>query len=291
VELETLLARLRDLERKHARKKEAVRSDLAKIEAAPRFLYETELLKSARPKRFDAFVEVMDYGADPPQPIRIALEPGKSLQEQVEKRFKLGRRLLAAEGKAIERLTAIDAEEQRLIGAKRQLDTIVERGAAEAAIAAFLAVHGELFARAPARAKGAVERAELPYREYWSASGRAIWVGKSGRKNDLLTFKHASPHAQWLHASGYAGTHVVVQKKRGEALDPQTLDDAARLAAHFSKAPEGVAVEVSVTEVKFVRKFRGANTGQVRIERETHRLVDNDPARVKAILARRPGSA
>lgn len=265
-------ARLATLVKKNARRKAAVLADMARIEAAPRLVYETELLKAAKTKPFDAFAEVIDYGVDPPARLKIALEPGVPLQQQVEKRFKLARRLQAAEGKALERLQQIESEERAL--------------AAVVTDAQLVAFFSDEKGEAPRR-KGETPKPELPYREYVSASGRAIWVGKSGKKNDLMTFKHASPHAQWLHASGYAGTHVVVPKKKGEGLDPATLEDASRLAAHFSKAPEGVAVEVSVTEVKFVRKFRGANTGQVRIERETHRLVDNDPALVKVILARR----
>jgi predicted ribosome quality control (RQC) complex YloA/Tae2 family protein len=283
--IERVRERLNALKKRYERKRVAVGRDLERIEQAPRLMYETELLKTVRTKPYDTFAEVMDYALDPPQRIRIALEAGKTLTQQIEKRFKLARRLQAAEGKALERLQQVEEEGQKLVGIERELSTVAERG--ERALELFLAAHSDLFAPKPPPRKHEEPVNELPYRAYTSSSGREIWVGKSGAKNDQLTFKHASPHAQWLHASGYAGTHVVVPKKRAEVLDPATLADAALLAAHFSKAPDHIAVEVSVTEVKFVRKFRGANTGQVRIERETHRLVQNDPEAVKAILHRK----
>ena len=289
VTVDEVRAKIAVLERKHERRRAAVAKDLLRIEEAPRLLYETELLKSARARPFDTFAEVVDYATDPPATIRIALEPGRPLQEQVQRRFRLARRLQAAEAKALERLEMIEAEGKKLAGVAREIETIAERGGSDAAIAAFMAAHADLFGASgqTPRKKGEPLPSELPYREYVSASGRAIWVGKSSKKNDVMTFKHASPHAQWLHVSGYAGTHVIVPKKRDEALDAATLSDAALLAAHFSKAPDG-AVEVSVTEVKFVRKVRGANAGQVKIERERHVIVNKDPAAAKVIEQRRP---
>ncbi len=274
---ELLALALRKAERRHA----AVLGDLARISAAPRLLYETELLKSAKIRPYDKEAVVIDYASDPPSELRITLEPGKTLKQQVEKRFKLARRLMQAEDAALARLAQVDGELARLRALCERADTLTPEELAPFAAPARAS-------RAPGAGKGARETpAERPYTRYFSASGRPIWVGRNGRHNDLMTFKHAGPHDQWLHASGYAGAHVVVPKRRDEALDPETLTDACLLAAHFSKAPAHADVEVTVAEVKFVRKFRGAKSGQVLVTRERHHRVQNEPEAAKVVLARR----
>jgi predicted ribosome quality control (RQC) complex YloA/Tae2 family protein len=249
----------------------AAHRDADRVSRAPELLYEAELLKSARAPRYAEAVEVMDYAQDPPQKRRITLTPGTPLPEQIARRFREARRLARAEEKVLQRIHEV--EQQIAL-----LRVAIANGALTPQVEALLP--------APQKPKQESPEPELPYRIYEASTARAIWVGKGASKNDALTFKHASPHAQWLHATGFAGAHVVVPKRRGEILDAATLDDAARLAAHFSKAPPGF-VEVAITEVKFVRKPRGAKPGAVILSRESQRRIDNDPEKIKMLTHRR----
>lgn len=245
----------------------AAHRDLERVSQAPLIALEAELMKRAKAPRYATEVEVVDYAQDPPQPRKIPLLPGIPYQEQIAKRFRDAKRLARAEDKVLQRIADVEAQLALL----------------EHAIATqVITPQVEALLPLPPRPKYEEPAPELPYRIYTSSSGRAIWVGKGAAKNDLMTFKHASPHAQWMHATGFAGAHVVVPKRRDELLDAATLDDAARLAAFFSKAPQGF-VEVAVTEVKFVRKPKRAKAGAVMLSRESQRCVDNDPERIKTL--------
>lgn len=101
------------------------------------------------------------------------------------------------------------------------------------------------------------------YRTY-QFEGYQILVGKGARDNDTLTFKVASPQDFWLHAAGYAGSHVVVRNPDRGEVPRSVLSHAAGLAAHFSKAREaGGKVEVHYCRVHEVSKPKGFPAGKV----------------------------
>ncbi|MGH2534254.1 MAG: Rqc2 family fibronectin-binding protein [Thermomicrobiales bacterium] len=99
--------------------------------------------------------------------------------------------------------------------------------------------------------------------------GNAIYIGRSGAQNDLVTFDLAGPNDTWLHARGVPGSHVVVRwnDPSGEE-DEETLGLAASLAAYYSAARESGRVEVDVTRRRYVRKIKGAGPGMVTYRNE-----------------------
>ena len=103
----------------------------------------------------------------------------------------------------------------------------------------------------------------LPYKVFrWKDN--IIWVGKSARDNDALTFKFAGKEDFWLHVQGYAGSHVVLRNpKRLENAPPEALEYAARLAVTHSAAKHARYVPVLYTKVKHVRKPRKSLPGTV----------------------------
>lgn len=105
--------------------------------------------------------------------------------------------------------------------------------------------------------------------------GFEILVGRSARDNDELTFRVAEPRDFWLHAAGYAGSHVVVRNPDGLAELPRhVLERAAALAAWRSKARNARGkVPVHVCRAADVSKPRGFKPGEVRLRRwETVRV-------------------
>ena len=106
--------------------------------------------------------------------------------------------------------------------------------------------------------------------------GYEILVGRSARANDRLTLREARPRDLWLHAAGYAGSHVLVRAIGGPTGDvPRHVQErAAELAAWHSKARDaGGKVAVHVCRASDVSKPRGAPPGQVRLRRyETLRV-------------------
>jgi hypothetical protein len=114
----------------------------------------------------------------------------------------------------------------------------------------------------------------LPIRSFRSKDGMEILMGRTGKDNDLLTFKIAAPQDFWLHAEGHAGAHVVVRNpERLTRLPAATLDQAARLAAFHSKARGSARVEVMFTRRRHVRKGRNLPAGMVRVQRHETVLV------------------
>ena len=98
---------------------------------------------------------------------------------------------------------------------------------------------------------------------YRSSDGFEILVGRSATANERLTHKLAKPHDFWLHAEG-PGSHVVIRNPRRQgAPSPDSLREAAALAAYFSSSRAATKVNVRWTQVRHLRKPRGGAKGQV----------------------------
>jgi predicted ribosome quality control (RQC) complex YloA/Tae2 family protein len=95
-------------------------------------------------------------------------------------------------------------------------------------------------------------------------------VGRTARENERLTQRIARSRDLWLHAAGYAGSHVVVRAADGPTgeVPGHVVERAAELAVWYSKAREaGGKVAVHVCRRADVSKPRGAPAGQVRLKR------------------------
>lgn len=97
---------------------------------------------------------------------------------------------------------------------------------------------------------------------YISSDGFHIYVGKNNYQNDELTFKTAVGGDWWFHAKKIPGSHVLVQTGGSEIPD-RTYEEAARLAAFYSKGRDTDKVEIDYTEKKNVKKPNGSKPGFV----------------------------
>ena len=95
-----------------------------------------------------------------------------------------------------------------------------------------------------------------------SSDGFDMYVGKNNYQNDELTFHLATGNDWWFHAKASAGSHVIV-KTEGKELPDQTFEEAARLAAHFSKASSQDKAEVDYIQKKHIKKPNGSKPGFV----------------------------
>ena len=117
---------------------------------------------------------------------------------------------------------------------------------------------------------------------YVSKDGFHIYIGKNNYQNDELTFKFANGGDWWFHAKGVPGSHVIV-KSEGTALPDGTFEDAARLAAYYSKAREQEKVEIDYTEKKNVKKPNGSKPGFVVYYTNYSMMIDSDISHLKRI--------
>jgi predicted ribosome quality control (RQC) complex YloA/Tae2 family protein len=116
------------------------------------------------------------------------------------------------------------------------------------------------------------QEAEFPFRRF-EADGYEIWVGKSARNNDLLTQRYAFKEDLWLHARDVSGSHVIVKYRSGRNFPAHVIEQAAQIAAWYSKRKHDTLCPVIYTPKKFVRKPKGAAEGQVIVDKETVIMV------------------
>lgn len=109
----------------------------------------------------------------------------------------------------------------------------------------------------------------LPYQVFSSADGIEIRAGRTAAENDELSCNpdHRDGDFWWMHVSGVAGSHVVICSTDDNLKKnhPETIADAAAIAAKKSKAATDGKVEVTLTRCRYVSKPRGAPAGMVTI--------------------------
>lgn len=116
------------------------------------------------------------------------------------------------------------------------------------------------------------------FRRFISSDGWTILIGRNNKENDELTLHEAQTDDFFLHIRDYGGSHVIVKNPgRKESLPAKTLIQAATLAGHYSKARKEPAVDVTITQRKYVRKPKGFPPGKVLIEREKNIRVQMNP--------------
>ena len=107
-----------------------------------------------------------------------------------------------------------------------------------------------------------VKKPESRPLHFVSSDGFDIYVGKNNYQNEEITFKIASGSDWWFHAKGIPGSHVVVKCGQKELPD-RTFEEAASLAAYYSKGRASEKVEVDYIQRRFVKKTAGGPPGFV----------------------------
>ena len=110
---------------------------------------------------------------------------------------------------------------------------------------------------------------------YISSDGYHIYVGKNNFQNEDLTFKIATGNDWWFHAKNTPGSHVIV-KANNEELPDRTFEEAARLAAFYSKGREQGKVEIDYIQKKHVKKTPGGKPGFVIYHTNYSMMIDAD---------------
>jgi predicted ribosome quality control (RQC) complex YloA/Tae2 family protein len=98
---------------------------------------------------------------------------------------------------------------------------------------------------------------------YISSDGFHMYVGKNNYQNDELTFKFATGNDWWFHAKQIPGSHVIVKTDGAQELPDRTFEEAARLAAYYSKGRDQEKVEIDYVQKKHVKKPNGGKPGFV----------------------------
>ena len=117
-------------------------------------------------------------------------------------------------------------------------------------------------------------RESIRPRTFSTSDGWEVWVGRNNTENDRITHRLSNPHDYWFHVVGVPGSHVILRRPTRSAVPKRTtLEEAASIAAYFSKARKLTRVPVIFTERKFVSKPRRGKPGQAICTREKELLV------------------
>jgi len=156
--------------------------------------------------------------------IDIELNPAISPVANMEKYYKQYRKALTGKKKV----------ESRLVYIKNELTDIYEkiRLVEEADIIE------DIESLIPdTGSKRGKQSAPIVGRRYVSSDGFEVVVGRGAKENDAVTFGVGRPADLWLHAREARGSHVIVRRKeKGKPFPKRTIEEAAALAAFFSKS-------------------------------------------------------
>jgi predicted ribosome quality control (RQC) complex YloA/Tae2 family protein len=121
---------------------------------------------------------------------------------------------------------------------------------------------------------GSGRHEDAPRFKYYEYLGFIILVGKNAKNNEELTFEYGYKEDLWLHAKDVSGSHVLIKYQAGKPFPKPVIERAGQLAAYYSKNRNMQVCTVIYTEKKFVRKFKGAAPGIVRVDRENILFVN-----------------
>ncbi len=215
-------------------------------------------------------IEVINYYDENGAMVVIPLDPRKTPSENAQKYF-------AKYQKAKNALIVVEEQIELARGEAAYFETLLQQVQAAApkdieGIREELVEGGYLRDRQKKNnRKGQNLKPSLDH--FFATDGTEIIVGKNNKQNDYLTNKLAARDEIWLHTKDIPGSHVVIRSKEPAA---ETILEAAKLAAYFSKARDSSAVPVDYTRVRYVKKPNGAKPGFVIYENQQTVYVTPD---------------
>lgn len=244
-----------------------------------------------------AYVHQVEKGAtevvlpnfyDDERPQRIELDPAKSPLENANAYFRRYARYKKGIAVTQEQLQAAQEDALYLDSVLHSLETA--RAEELSLIEDELRETGYLKATRTisAKKKGTKKSPNAPSRVapavYQASDGTPVWIGRNNKENDVMTTKLAKKTDTWLHVKDAPGSHVIIP-----VSDPSdaTLQEAAMLAAHFSRQRDSSKVEVDVVPVKQIWKPNGARPGFVLFEGQRTLTVTLHRDTIEALLASR----
>lgn len=238
--------------------------------------------KREKYKLYGELLHTYGYGAEPGakslaafnyytnETIQIPLDPTLTASENAKKYFDKYGKLK----RTYETLSKLTVEVKEEIDHLESIAASLDIAEQEADL---VEIKEELIAAGYIRRKGGTKKEKITSKpfHYISSDGFHMYVGKNNFQNDELTFKFAVGNDWWFHAKGQPGSHVIVRTD-GKELPDSTFEEAARLAAYYSKGRGQEKVEIDYIEKKHVKKPNGAKPGFVVYYTNYSMMIDSD---------------
>ncbi len=226
-----------------------VSEDISRAERSKEFRHLGSLLVTYRHKLKRGMKEISVQDFSGTETVAIQLDPAKTPDQNIEAYFKKAKKgerglmVLRSRRRAVE--TELDARKRTLAETMDITDP------------------SALISMLPGPARQTQRRRPDDmnrFRSFDLGSGLIAYVGRSDAENDRLTHRFASPSDLWFHAQGISGSHVIL-KGADRSTPKRILEQAAAIAAYFSKARHSTTVPVIYTEKRYVRKPRNSKPG------------------------------
>lgn len=220
-------------------------------------------------------MEALNYYTN--KTITIPLDPTLTPQENSQKYFERYGKLKRTYEALSELTVQVKEEIEHLESILAALDIALQEED-------LVQIKEELIESGYIRRKGGTKKAKTTSRpfHYLSSDGFHMYVGKNNFQNDELTFKFATGNDWWFHAKKKAGSHVIV-KTEGQELPDRTFEEAARLAAYYSKGRDQAKVEIDYIQKKHVKKPAGAKPGFVVYYTNYSMAIDSDISTIEQV--------
>ena len=106
------------------------------------------------------------------------------------------------------------------------------------------------------------KKKKIDPRKYMTSDGFLVLCGRNNVENDALTMKQADFKDIWLHAKDVPGSHTIIVRNGREVTDT-AIEEAAKIAAYYSKMSKQSLAAIDYTMVKYVKKIPGGKPGMV----------------------------
>ncbi|HHQ8911788.1 TPA: Rqc2 family fibronectin-binding protein [Bacillus cereus] len=229
-------------------------------------------------KKGDKDIEVVNYYDENGGTVKIALDPLKTPSENAQRYFQKYQKAKNSVVVVEEQIEKTKEEILYFDSLLQQMEAASSKDIEE--IREELAEEGYMRNRKTKNGKKKPTKPVLD--KYVASDGTEIFVGKNNKQNDYLTTKFARRDEIWLHTKDIPGSHVVIR-----SLEPaeETLLEAAKIAAYYSKAKESSSVPVDFTKIRHVKKPSGAKLGFVTYDNQQTVYVTPDADTVMKLKA------
>lgn len=267
----------------------ALERNIKKYDLQIRQMQDTE--KKDKYKVYGELLNTYGYGVEPGaksmealnyytnEMITIPLDPQLTTSENAKKYFEKYNKLK----RTYEALSSLTLEVKAEIEHLESIQTALDIALLEEDL---VQIKEELIESGYIRRKAGSKKVKFTSKpfHYVSSDGYHIYVGKNNYQNEELTFKFANGNDWWFHAKGLPGSHVIV-KTGGDELPDNTFEEAARLAAYYSKGKGQDKVEIDYIEKKHVKKPSGGKPGFVVYYTNYSMMIDCDISNIKLVEA------
>lgn len=201
----------------------------------------------------DRQLETMNYYTG--ENVTIPLNPQKSPAENAQYYYKQYNRMKTRERELTHQITLTEENIAYFENIEQQLSHIQVHEIDD--IREELAEQGFI---KPKKQQKKKKQQKIQLQSYVSTDGDTILVGKNNKQNDYLTNKRAQKSHLWFHTKDIPGSHVVILN---DAPSDKTIEEAAMIAAYFSKAGQSGQIPVDYTIIRNVHKPSGSKPGFV----------------------------